>query len=107
MTKSGVRVRSKAEKIIADCLFDHGVWFVYEMPLRLDGVCLRPDFYLPDYDMVHEHFGLEDERYRHAAQLKMQQYQKHRIRFSYTTAADEADIEQVLTKRLREAGVRV
>lgn len=107
MTKSGVRVRSKAEKIIADYFTDHGIWFIYEMPLKLAGLCLRPDFYLPDYDMIHEHFGLEEEGYRRAAQAKMSQYQRYGIGFSYTTAADETDIEQVLTAKLRKHGVRV
>jgi len=107
MTKSGVRVRSKAEKIIADYFSDHGIWFIYEMPLRLGGLCLRPDFYLPDYDIIHEHFGLEEECYRLAAEAKISQYQRHGIGFSYTTAADEADIEEVLNRKLRAAGVRV
>ena len=107
MTKSGVRVRSKAEKIIADYFTDHRIWFIYEMPLRIGGLCLRPDFYLPDYDMVHEHFGLDEEGYRRAAEAKISQYQRHGIGFSYTTAADEADIEQVLTMKLRKYGVRV
>jgi len=107
MTKSGVRVRSKAEKIIADYFSDHGIWFIYEMPLRLGGLCLRPDFYLPDYDIIHEHFGLEEECYRRAAEAKISQYQRHGIGFSYTTAADEADIEEVLTRKLRRYGVRV
>ena len=107
MTKSGVRVRSKAEKIIADYFSDHRIWFIYEMPLRLGGLCLRPDFYLPDYDIIHEHFGLEEECYRLAAEAKISQYQRHGIGFSYTTAADEADIEEVLTRKLRRYGVRV
>jgi len=107
MTKSGVRVRSKAEKIIADYFSDHRIWFIYEMPLRLGGLCLRPDFYLPDYDIIHEHFGLEEECYRRAAEAKISQYQRHGIGFSYTTAADEGDIEEVLNRKLRAAGVRV
>lgn len=107
MTKSGVRVRSKAEKIIADYLFDHGIQFIYEMPLRLDRLSLRPDFCLPDYDMIHEHFGLDDEKYRRVAAAKVSQYERHRIRFSYTTAADETDIEEALSQKLREAGVPI
>jgi hypothetical protein len=74
------------------------------MPLRLGGLCLRPDFYLPDYDIIHEHFGLEEECYRRAAEAKISQYQRHGIGFSYTTAADEADIEEVLTQEVARRG---
>lgn len=53
LTKSGGRVRSRAEKIIADFLFDHDIRVVYEkdIPYIEDGETkvLHPDFYLPDY----------------------------------------------------------
>lgn len=46
MTQAGFRVRSKAEKIIADFLTKSGLRFVYEPRLRVAGVLMRPDFYL-------------------------------------------------------------
>ena len=106
-TKSGIRVRSKAEKIIADFLYDHGIHFTYEPIVTLDGFCLMPDFYLPDSDVVYEHFGFEGEDYLRAAESKIARYQRFKIKFICTTAADEPDIEDVLTRKLAEAGVLI
>src|SRR5258708_5954579 len=57
-TKSGIRVRSKIERIIADFLFEEGIRFIYEPQIWLDGLGIRPDFYLTDYDLFYEHFGV-------------------------------------------------
>ena len=51
--KSGMKVRSRAEKIIADFFFDHNIKFTYEtdIPYRHNDktIILNPDFYLPDH----------------------------------------------------------
>jgi hypothetical protein len=44
--KSGIQVRSKAEKIIADFLFEKGIRFVYQPIVDLDGYYVIPDFHL-------------------------------------------------------------
>jgi len=41
MTHAGFRVRSKAEKIIADFLTDDGLQCFYEPVLRVDGYTAR------------------------------------------------------------------
>lgn len=80
-TLNGEKVKSKGEKYIADYLFEHGINYVYEKSfypykLTLDTSdltddekkrCLNfigerketiPDFYLNDYDLIWEHWGL-------------------------------------------------
>ena len=51
--KSGMRVRSRAEKIIADFFFDHNIKFTYETDIpyrhKEKTIILNPDFYLPDH----------------------------------------------------------
>lgn len=62
-TKSGILVRSKSEKIIADALTDNGLLFVYEKRLELaSGYPVHPDFCILDTKnrrtVIWEHFGL-------------------------------------------------
>ncbi len=104
-TKSGIRVRSKIEKIIADFLFEQGIQFVYESIMNLGGFYVMPDFYLTDYNVVLEHFGLEHEDYRQSVESKLRRYRLFKIRVVCTYASDEPDIEEVLTHKLREVGV--
>jgi hypothetical protein len=102
-TKSGIRVRSKIEKIIADFLFHEKVRFVYEPRVCLGGQAIRPDFYLPDYNLFYEHFGRADELYQRAAAAKVARYHQAAVPFMYTTADDEPDIEDVIVDQLAAA----
>ena len=63
----GEKMKSRQETMIANYLFLNGVNYIYE-PLYeyLDGTDkmrkrYRPDFYLPDYDIYLEHFGINKE----------------------------------------------
>jgi hypothetical protein len=85
MTQAGFRVRSKAEKIITDFLDKSGLRFVYEPPLRVAGVLMRPDFYLTDYTLPYEHFGFTSADYLHDAELKIATYYRAGVPFMYTT----------------------
>jgi hypothetical protein len=102
-TRSGVRVRSKIEKIIADFFFIEGIPFVYEPSLRIGGVNYRPDFYLPAYDLYYEHFGVTEAAYQTAAQSKIARYLHDDLRFIYTTVEDEPDIEDAIVDQLAVA----
>ncbi len=99
-TQSGIRVRSKIEKIIADFLFHEKIQFVYEPRVCLQGLAIRPDFYLPDYDLFYEHFGLADEQYQRAAAAKVARYRQAGVPLMYTTLDDEPDIEDVIVDQL-------
>lgn len=59
----GERVKSLEEVMIANFLFLHGVDYRYEAPYPYATADethrqYRPDFYLPDYDLYIEHFGV-------------------------------------------------
>ena len=103
MTKAGIRVRSKAEKIIADYLTESGIRFIYEPVLKVGGHIIRPDFYLLDYDLPYEHFGLRTEPYLRAAARKIERYRQAGVTFVYTTFADEEDIEEAIVDKLAAA----
>ena len=99
-TKSGIRVRSKIEKIIANFFTDEGISFVYEPVVTIDGTRLRPDFYLPSYNLIYEHFGRDDDAYQRVAEFKISLYQKNGTAFMFTTSADEPDIEDAIVDKL-------
>jgi hypothetical protein len=90
VTLRGELVRSRSEKAIADWFSRNGVRYVYEYPaFDLRGSVIgRPDFYLPDYGVYVEYWGLAGlpdgsvrSRYERIMQWKMEQYRRNGIRF--------------------------
>lgn len=62
-TDSGIFVRSKSERIIANKLYELGIPFVYEPELVLEnGKCIYPDFLMlnvrDNRSFYYEHFGI-------------------------------------------------
>ena len=92
-TLKGEEVRSKAERIIADYLTEINVNYQYEAPALSNGLVFRkqishPDFYLPDYDVYVEYWGLVNaddkrtrSRYVKNMKWKMAQYHQNGIKF--------------------------
>ena len=65
-TLKGEKVKSFEELLIADWLCLHGVRYEYEYPYKYQTATklrrqYKPDFYLPDYDIYLEHFGIDRE----------------------------------------------
>jgi len=84
LTNSGVRVRSKSERTIADLLDQNKIPFRYEAELLIGNVVKRPDFSINRLSdgklVVWEHFGLMDkEGYRQKAMDKLHFYIRHGI----------------------------
>lgn len=84
-TKKDEMVRSKSEAMLADMYYELGIPYRYDAALRLEnGKKKYPDFTLLDIRtrkvIYHEHLGLLDnEEYRHANMLKLEEYQKNGI----------------------------
>ncbi|MHA3786482.1 UvrD-helicase domain-containing protein [Mycoplasma sp. Z244C] len=58
------KVKSYEELIIANYYFINGINYEYEQPYKIDlGTSekrqYKPDFYLRDYDIYHEHYGID------------------------------------------------
>lgn len=93
VTQKGEQVKSWAEKRIADYFEKSNVNYVYEKNLRgkflfWEYKISSPDFYLPDYDVYVEYWGLVDadddwtrERYVRHMKRKMAIYYKNNIKF--------------------------
>ncbi|AUX09868.1 DNA helicase IV [Halalkaliarchaeum desulfuricum] len=64
-TLAGETVASRAERVIADFLFTHNVEYQYEAVATWAESAAekgeyRPDFYLPEYDIYIEHWGIDE-----------------------------------------------
>ena len=76
-TVDGTLVQSSGEKMIADWLAQVGIDYRYDGRLRiLEGFQIRPDFYLPQFDVYIEYWGLDTPRYKAGMYLKQDLYQK-------------------------------
>jgi hypothetical protein len=66
VTLTGQPVRSKAERVIADYFTHHGIPYYYEAMATTNDWFIfkskisRPDFYLPQYNLLVEYWGLLD-----------------------------------------------
>ncbi|SDS97996.1 UvrD-helicase domain-containing protein [Winogradskyella sediminis] len=59
-TIQGEKVKSVEELTIANFLYLNGIAYEYEKPYPFGEAVYRPDFYLTDYDIYLEHFGVDE-----------------------------------------------
>jgi hypothetical protein len=80
-TATGIRVRNRYEKWVADILTKYGIEYEYEHELKLDEITTHPDFYLPTYNVYIEFLGLLnfDKGYRITTMKKIQLYSEHNV----------------------------
>jgi hypothetical protein len=117
VTLRGEVVRSRSEKAIADWFSEKGIRYVYEQPAvgrwgsRRIG---RPDFYLPDYGVYVEYWGLVDapdgsvrSRYESSMRWKISQYRKNGIRFASLHPSELGDLDVVFRTKIEQAAGRV
>jgi hypothetical protein len=90
-TLTGIPVKSHTERFIADYFTKNNIRYEYEPVLRggrRGNKTMHPDFYLPDYDIYVEYWGLVDipdeykrEDYIKTMKWKMAQYHSRDIKF--------------------------
>ena len=108
ITKKDEQVRSKAEKYIADYFFANNINYEYEKPFAtgfwiFKGKVIKPDFYLIDYDVYVEYWGLlNDQNYRHIMGFKMNMYRKHRLKVISLYPNNLKNLNYYFTKRFKE-----
>lgn len=59
-TMQGEKVKSVEELTIANFLYLNGIEYEYEKPYPYVKAMYQPDFYLKDYDIYLEHFGIDE-----------------------------------------------
>ena len=83
-TKSGIKVRSKSEAMIANALFDNQIPFHYEMEWKIGDVRINPDFTIlhPGNHQIYiwEHFGMmNNKKYIQSTRQKLNTYLDNEI----------------------------
>lgn len=58
--KDGTLVQSDGERLIAEWLQAQGIEYRYDERFRIvEGYAIRPDFYLPEFDVHIEYWGMD------------------------------------------------
>lgn len=99
--RDGQKVRSKAEREIDDFLYLNRIWHIYESEYQhpYSKELARPDFYLPDYNLYIEYFGLKSPEYLKKKENKIKMYKSDKsINFEYLTCDDDKVIYEKLKR---------
>ena len=106
-TQDGHRVRSKAEMIIDNLLYQYGIVHAYERQLPIDENVLS-DFYLPAGKVYIEYWGMDnDPKYADRKKKKIEIYRKHDISLIELTDSDIQNLDDNLPKKLLKYGIKV
>ncbi len=114
VTLTGQPVRSKGEKIIADYLTRRGIDYYYEAMATANWFIFRtkisrPDFFLPQYNLYVEYWGLVDspdtrlrDNYIRSMRWKMSQYRRNNIRFVSIYPSNISNLDYYFGRKFRE-----
>jgi hypothetical protein len=107
-TQDGHRVRSRAEAMIDDYLYNNGVVHAYER--RLPGIEeeVISDFYIPAGKVFIEFWGMEEnEKYQDRKKKKLEIYADNNFNLIELHDKDIETIDDVLPRKLRKFGVNI
>jgi len=98
----GTFVQSNGERRIAEFLAAHKVRFRYDERFRIiDGYAIRPDFYLPEFDVYIEYWGMDTADYKIGMLKKQKLYQQEGKKLVSLYREDKPDLENVLRRKLK------
>ncbi|MDZ4198555.1 MAG: hypothetical protein U1E27_04625 [Kiritimatiellia bacterium] len=99
--QDGTLVQSDGERRIAEWLARHRIGYRYDERFRiLDGYAIRPDFYLPEYDVYIEYWGMDTADYKIGMLKKQQLYQQQGKKLISLHWQEKATLEADLEKKL-------
>ena len=100
-TLDGVAVQSLGEKRIADWLAAHGIAYEYDERFRIvEDTEVRPDFYLREFDLYIEYWGMDTDRYNANRRKKLELYQRSGRKLISLSFEDDRHLEERLHERL-------
>jgi hypothetical protein len=106
-TKDGHYVRSRAEVIIDDTLYDYGLVHAYEKKVPIEEE-LYTDFYLPSGKVYIEFWGMEsDPKYAERKKKKLELYKKYELKLIELNDSDILNLDDYLPKKLLKFGIKV
>ncbi|AIC15954.1 hypothetical protein NVIE_016980 [Nitrososphaera viennensis EN76] len=116
-TINGETVKSMGEKLLADYFYQNDIRYQYERTawttdnkLKHRRMISKPDFYLPDYDLYVEYWGMvdtEDESnradYIKSMKWKMARYDENKIKFISIYPKDLDDLDRIVRAKMSES----
>ncbi|MBI2656462.1 tetratricopeptide repeat protein [Candidatus Woesearchaeota archaeon] len=102
-TKTGHLVRTRAEMMIANFLFDNSLLFQYNsVATWADKDEFRASFYIPKLDLYIDHHPYDYlKEYQKVMKAKVKQYEKHKKKHIYITSEDEKNIEEAIRLKMK------
>ncbi|MEI8122448.1 MAG: hypothetical protein WCI20_10375 [bacterium] len=101
LTADRTVVQSQGEKRIANWLSTKGIDYRYDDKFQIiQGFAIRPDFYLPRYDLYIEYWGLDTTDYKIGMLLKQKLYQQEGKRLVSLFPADLSQLDAKLSAAL-------
>ncbi|MEI8243656.1 MAG: HEAT repeat domain-containing protein [bacterium] len=96
-------VQSQGERRIADWLAARKIAYRYDDKFQIiQGFAVRPDFYLPRYDVYIEYWGLDTTDYKIGMLLKQKLYQQEGKKLVSLYPADMARLDDKLSEFAKE-----
>ena len=106
-TSDGHYVRSRAEVMIDDWLFNRHIAHAYERKLPVEDDAIS-DFYLPQGDVYVEFWGKKDDQaYARRMQEKQEIYKRHNLRLISLTDTELYRLDDHMPRLLRSYGVQL
>ncbi|MEP0824446.1 MAG: hypothetical protein HRF40_03080 [Nitrososphaera sp.] len=112
LTARGEVVKSGGEKMIADYLHAHNIKYEYEKPASDSSnrrVISRPDFYLPEYDIYVEYWGMVNteepskrREYVKGMEWKMARYRENGLRVISIYPKDLGNLDSIFRAELKK-----
>ena len=102
-TKTGHLVKTRAEMMIANFLFDNNLMFQYNaVATWADKDDFRASFYIPKLDLYIDHHPYDYlKEYQKVMKAKIKQYEKHKKKHVYITSEDEKNIEEAIRLKMK------
>jgi hypothetical protein len=106
--KDGTLVQSEGERRIAAWLADHGMAYRYDAKYRIIAEFqIRPDFYLPEFDVYIEYWGLDTPQYKMNMYKKHTLYQQEGKQLISVYPKDLPTLDRLLASKLERYGVEI
>ena len=99
--KDGTLVQSAGELIITDFLSSNSIVFRYDERIRIiEGMAVRPDFYLPEFDIYIEYWGMDTIDYKIGMLKKQKLYQHEGKKLISLYYYDKDNLVEILKLKL-------
>lgn len=106
-TKDGHLVRSRAEVIIDNALYDYKLAHAYERKLPIEEE-VYSDFFIPIENVYIEFWGMEDDpKYAERKKTKIEIYKKYDFNLIELNDNDISNLDDHLPKKLLQFGIKV